>query len=143
MFNSWRSGITLLFVVIAQLSIGQRKVAIEDFTTRNTFAIKTISGINWMANGKYYTALDGNSIKRYDIRSGKAEAVIIDATVLPESVKIDEYAFSQGEKKVLLTTGKKSIYRRSYTAEYYVFDLEQKSLKKLSEKSWAMKSLKS
>lgn len=133
MFNSWRSGITLLFVVIAQLSIGQRKVAIEDFTTRNTFAIKTISGINWMANGKYYTALDGNSIKRYDIRSGKAEAVIIDATVLPESVKIDEYAFSQGEKKVLLTTGKKSIYRRSYTAEYYVFDLEQKSLKKLSE----------
>ena len=47
--------------------------------------------------------------------------------------KIDFFEFSQNEQKILIATDKKMIYRRSFTAEYYVYDVFRKRIEPLTE----------
>lgn len=111
----------------------QKKIAVEDFTTRNTFGQRAVTGINWMNDGKFYSALSGNKIIKHDITTGQPVETILDGSALPTSIDIDDYTFSQDEKKILLQSNRQSIYRRSFTADYYVYDLNAKSLKQLSQ----------
>ena len=111
----------------------QKKIAVEDFTTRNTFGQKDVTGINWMKEGRFYSALADNKIIKYDLTTGQPVETILDGSDLPTSIDIDDYTFSQDEKKILLQSNRQSIYRRSFTADYYVYDLNTKSLKQLSQ----------
>lgn len=123
--------VPLLFALSAS---AQKQITVDDFTTRPTFYQKTITGINWMNDGKYYSALADNKIIKYDITSGQSVETLVDGAVLNPNIKIEDYSLSADEKKVVILTDSKPIYRRSYTGEYYVYDLTAKSLKKLSDK---------
>jgi dipeptidyl-peptidase-4 len=120
----------LTALLLCQLAIAQKQISIDDFTTRNTFGQKTVSGINWMNNGKFYTSIDNNKILKYDITTGQVVETIVDGNGL--NIAIQSYSLSGDEKKLLLNTETESIYRRSSKAEYYVYDIAAKSLKKLS-----------
>jgi dipeptidyl-peptidase-4 len=110
----------------------QKKITVDDFTLRNAFAQKSVTGINWMNDGKFYTSLNNNKIIKYSVTTGQPVETIADGTSLTPAVDIDDYKFSSDEKKLLILTNFQSIYRRSYTANYYVYDLVTKSLKQLS-----------
>jgi dipeptidyl-peptidase-4 len=114
-----------LFVVPA---LAQKEITIDDFTTRNTFLTKTVSGINWMADGKFYTSLKDNKIVRFDITSGSEVETIYDG----KNVIIDSYSFSQDEKKLLIATDAEPIYRRSSKASFIVYDIQTRSARPLS-----------
>jgi dipeptidyl-peptidase 4 len=124
--------IFLMALFLSENLPAQKQIAVEDFTTRNTFNQRSITGINWMSNGKFYTSINDNKIIKYDITTGQAVETIVDGGQLPENITIEGYSLSADEKKILLTTHTESIYRRSYTAEYYIYDLATKALKKLS-----------
>ena len=119
-------------ILISFPAFAQKKITVEDFTTRNTFAQKLVTGINWMNDGKFYTTLENNKVLKYDITTGLAVETLIDGSSLPDKINIESYNFSDDEKKMLLRTNFKNIYRRSYTADYFVYDLQTKSIKKLS-----------
>ncbi|MGC1243456.1 MAG: S9 family peptidase [Chryseosolibacter sp.] len=110
----------------------QRRIAVDDFTTRNTFAEKTVTGINWMKDGKYYSALADNKIMRYDITTGQPVETLVDGGTFSPAITIDDYSFSADEGKVLLQSQKQSIYRHSFVADYSVYDINRKALKPLS-----------
>ncbi|HYG19948.1 MAG TPA: DPP IV N-terminal domain-containing protein [Ohtaekwangia sp.] len=125
----------LLFIpcfVFACLTVGhaQKLITVEDFTVRNTFVQRSISGINWMHDGKYYTTLSANAVVKNDVTTGK----VIDTIFAGGELKIEAYSFSGDEKKLLVQTEIQKIYRRSYKAEYYVYDITSKSLQRLSPK---------
>lgn len=126
----------LLFFIglLATTSIvnAQKAISIDDFTLRNTFKVESVSGINWAKDGKFYTAQERNAIRRYNIASGEVVETVVD-NVLPDGVSLEGYSFSSDEKKILLVTDKASIYRHSFVADYYVYDLESRQLKKLSQ----------
>lgn len=121
----------LLFISAA--TSGQQKIAVEDFTEKTTFRQKTVSGINWMNDGNYYTSLINNQIVQFNITTGNQQEILFDGNTLEGERKINEYQFSQDEKKILLMTDRKGIYRRSYTADFYVYDVETKNLTMLSK----------
>lgn len=121
------------FTFLYTSSFAQKKISVEDFTTRQTFSMNSVAGISWMNDGKFYTTLSGNKIVRYDITTGEAQGTLVDGSSLSTPVKIESYSFSADEKKLLLATNTKSIYRRSFIADYYVFDLATKTLTRLSE----------
>jgi dipeptidyl-peptidase-4 len=123
----------ILFTIVSSL-IAQKKITVEDFTLRNTFAQKSVTGINWMNDGKFYTSLAGNKIIKYSITTGQPVETIIDGSTVAPSVVIDDYSLSSDEKKLLILTNFQNIYRRSYTASYYVYDIATKSLQQLSAK---------
>lgn len=140
---------TLFFVFTLLLSAGlanaQQKLKItpEDIWQKNTFAIKSVHGVNWMKDGRYYSsevadnANQAVDIVKVDVTTGQAVSTIIEGESLrPEGsqtpLQFDSYQFSADEKKVLFSTETEPIYRRSSKAFYYVYDLETKKLGKLS-----------
>jgi dipeptidyl-peptidase-4 len=120
---------TSLFSIVLQ---AQKPITIDDFTTRNTFATRSVQGVNWMKDGKYYSSQDGNKIVRINITTGQTEAILCDGDVLTPKLSIQDYEFSSDEKKLLLMTEREGIYRRSFKAEYYLYDITTKALQRLS-----------
>lgn len=119
-----------LLSVICLYSFAQTPITIDDFSTRNTFAQRSVTGINWMKDGKFYTSQSGNKIIKYDIATGQAVTTLFDGDAL--SLSVDDYSLSSDEQKIMLVTEFESIYRRSYKAEHYIYTIATKELKKLS-----------
>lgn len=121
-----------LFLLTSLSLFAQREITVDDFTRHNTFAEKFVTGINWMNDGKYYTALSDNKIIRYDVTTGQAVETLVDGNTLTTPVTIDAYSFSADESRILLLTERESIYRRSFVGQYYVYNRAAQSLKPLS-----------
>lgn len=122
-----------LFLLISTGGFSQKKIAVEDYTLKNTFEVATVSSVNWMNDGRYYTALDDNKVIRYDVTTGEAVQTLVDGNRLNPGISIDDYKFSDDESKILLLTDRIPVFRRSYTAVFYVYDLETQSLNRLAE----------
>ena len=129
-----KTSLFLLLFIISTSLIAQDKISIEDFTTKGIFNERSVYGINWMNKGSNYISLAGNRITNYDIKTGKKVKMLLDGNALPIPLKIDNYQFSTDEKKILLMTDFKYIYRRSFTATYYIYDFATKKLDKLSNR---------
>lgn len=134
-----------LFIGIGlnNFALGQEKekLTLQDIFKERNFVPKSIEGINWMNDGRFYTSLvaEGTAdfILKYDIKTGEVKDTVLNGLDLPEvngnPVKIDEYSFSADESQLLLATQKENIYRRSFKALYYIYDLKSKTLKGLAD----------
>ncbi|MGL1887902.1 MAG: S9 family peptidase [Reichenbachiella sp.] len=122
--------LTLALALLVTPLIAQQKITVGDFTEKGIFYPNNIASLNWMNNGQYYSALESNQILRYNVSTGTTDSVLVDGNSM--SIVISDYEFSDDESKILLLTEKKSIYRRSFTAEYYVYSFEGSEIKKLS-----------
>lgn len=120
-----------LTFVVTELD-AQTRISVADFTTEDIFKERKVTGINWMNDGKFYTALAENKVIKYDITTGQPVATLVDGGALTSSLVIDDYSLSGDEQKVLIQTQTQSIYRRSFVAQYFVYDLRTKSLLPLS-----------
>jgi len=114
-------------------AFAQEEITVADIYQKGTFRQKSVYGINWMNDGQYYSAQEGNDILKYDITTGESVETILDGDALDPAINFNSYSFSDDESKLLLLTDRESIYRRSFTAEYYVYDLSSKQLTKLSD----------
>lgn len=90
-----------------------------------------------MADGESYSVIsdDGKKIESYSYATGKKTATILDLETAKGEKKIDEldgYEISSTGDFVLVWGNKNRIYRRSYTADHYVYDVAHKSLIPLS-----------
>jgi dipeptidyl-peptidase-4 len=94
-----------------------------------SFYPKYVPGFNFMEDGKHYSVQESNEIVQYDLTSGKKDGTIYSAT----DINFSDYSFSGDEKKILLETGKEQIYRRSYKANFYVWDRKKEKLSPISE----------
>lgn len=121
-----------LFLFATTTVLAQKSITIDDFTTKNTFYQRSVSGINWMNDGKFYSSLQSNKVIKYDITSGQAVETIVDGNSFNPRIDIEDYSFSADEQKILIQTATKGIYRRSFTAVYFVYNLRDKTLKPLS-----------
>lgn len=122
--------LTIALVLTSTILLAQKKISVEDFTEKGIFRQDNIANLNWMNNGSYYSALENNNILRYNVTTGTSDSVIVDGTAL--GLEISTYKFSDDESKVLILTDRQSIYRRSFTAEYYIYTFESEELQKLS-----------
>lgn len=90
-----------------------------------------------MNNGEHYTLLlDNKYILKYSYKTGEITDTILDIEDLRNEspVKsISGYEFCPEEKRILVYTNPVFRYRRSFTADYYVFEIERNELSALSE----------
>ncbi len=123
--------LTLLFIgTWISSSFAQQNITFKDFYQ---FYPKSVYGINWMKEGSFYSSQEENDIVKYDVKTGEKVETILKGSDLNPQIKFEDYSFSADEQKMLLLTEKESIYRRSFKAFYYVYDLKTKKLAKLSE----------
>jgi dipeptidyl-peptidase-4 len=123
----------VLMLFISSASLAQKSITIEDFTMRPTFGARSVGGINWMKDGKFYSSLQNNKVVKFNITTGEAVETLVDGGALSPAINIDEYSFSADEKQILISTDFELIYRRSFRASYFIYDIATKTVKKLSD----------
>jgi len=135
-----------LLVVLAGLfslqSEAQKDIQLEDIWKNKTFTPKSVPGFNFLKDGRHYTRLENNIIKKYDITTGKYVEDIFDAKVIKGmkgfDSKMEGFTFNNDESKILIESDKETIYRRSYLAKYHVYDLKTKEFHALYEEGKVM-----
>ena len=121
--------VTLLFTLTAS---GQYMFDYSDIKT-GRFRAKTVSGVRSMNDGEHYTVNAGGRIEKYSYKTGAQTGVIFDAKDFPElGGRFAGYEFSADERKMLVTTNPRPIYRHSYTADFWVYDVAVKTIHKLT-----------
>ncbi|MDL2227652.1 S9 family peptidase [Bacteroidales bacterium OttesenSCG-928-K03] len=130
-----KKSILIILCFIPILLLGQKQLTLEDFFQDYTFRPKSVYGINSMNDGKHYTTLEkGEYIVKHSYATGKIIDTLYNISMSQiEGLYIQSYEFSKDEKKILIMTDMESIYRRSFTADYYVADLTNNTIKQLSE----------
>ena len=133
--------IVLLAGWIFQPAYAQQKQPIAfEHLFDGTFSPDGIQNINWMKDGRYYTALEstdeGTELRKYDILSGNYEVLVSSADLKApgrdEPISIQGYQFSADENKLLIKTDVEQIWRRSTRENYYVYNLQNGSTSKLT-----------
>ena len=124
-----------IITVSAQVFAGE-PISLKDFTD-NAFAAKRISGVNPLKGTSEYAQMssDSKKIVKYSFKTGKETGVLFDVADT-KGVSINDF---EGYKisddgRILIQTNTKRIYRRSYKADFYLYDIKNKTMKKLSEK---------
>ena len=129
----------ILFITILGLcnvTSAQKKITLDDVITNGTFRQKSVSGLRSMNDGINYTVQEGNKIVKYSYKSGEKAEVIFDLEKVENSPiqYFSSYQFTNDETKLLLFNNVRYIYRRSYTADYYVWNSVTEKLTPLSTK---------
>lgn len=114
-----------------------QKFTLEDFNLTYTFRTQGVSGLRSLNDGEHYTVLEdkGKKLVMYSYKTGKAVSTLLDLNDPKYKAvqTIQDYEFSPEEDRILICTNINPIYRRSFTADYFVFDFKNKELKPLSE----------
>ncbi len=129
-------------VLAVFLGIGMNMYAAERVTvsqvTKGFFSAETLSAVTPLKGTSNYAQISnkGKQISVYSFTSGRLVGTLLDVEKLKDVNigKIDGYLMSDDGKKMLIQTATEYIYRRSFKADFYVYDLAQKTLKKLSNK---------
>lgn len=101
------------------------------------FAGEALTRVEPMADGETYAQIskDGKQVVKYSFKTGKQVGVIFDANAVRGANigSIDGYVMSPDGRRMLIQTHTKRIYRRSFTAEYYIYTLGNSSVVPLSD----------
>ncbi|HKK81319.1 MAG TPA: S9 family peptidase [Prolixibacteraceae bacterium] len=117
--------LTFIFFTFSVSSQNSKKITLEDFVTQHTFKSKTVEKVKSMNDGEHFSTLkDKKTIVEYSYKTGEETRVIFSFDMVEDCPieKITDYELSDDEQRILIESDKKRIYRRSYTAEYYVWD---------------------
>nr|WP_315208638.1 S9 family peptidase [uncultured Flavobacterium sp.] len=129
--------IIALFLFLCFTVVGQQKITIDELYN-GTFRAQGMDELQSMKNTNQYTVLNADRQSRsmqidlYDFATLKKVSTLIDTKSHRElSGGIDSYTFDASEKMILLACNTNQIFRHSFTADYYLYDIANKKLKKL------------
>lgn len=122
--------------VISFTAFGQ-EITVEKIWTEYAFFGASVDGFRSMKDGNFFSKQsrvdDGYAITKHEFSNYEGDGeVLIPASALSE-IDMDDYEFNSDETKALLTTSTQSIYRRSYSAIYYLYDMATGDLQPLDE----------
>lgn len=132
--------ILVLFIFSSWSVVAQQAITLEEIWS-GAFRTKGMDELNAMKNTNQYTVLNFNrntrttQIDLYDYATLNKVTTLIDTKNHPELKSIDSYTFDKQEKKIMIATQSKPIFRHSFTANYFVYDIVAKKLQKFTDKA--------
>ncbi len=93
--------------------------------------------IVWAKNGNSYYQIENNNIVQYQLPS-LTKTVFVDSLQLvpkgrSEAIKISSFSLSSDEKKILIFTNTKRVWRRNTRGDYWVLNIANKTLRQLGQ----------
>ena len=126
----------LMMLCLCVLFSSAQQVTLQEVAT-GAYRTEGIYGIKPMLDGEHYTQIsrDRKKIVKYSFKTGKEVATIFDVSTARNITlkSFDDYIMSPDESKILIQTETKAIYRRSYTAVHYIFNVRNNTLETLSD----------
>ena len=113
-----------------------QQVTLKEVAT-SAYRTEGIYGIKPMLDGEHYTQIsrDGKKIVKYSFKTGKEVGTVFDVETARDCTlkSFDDYIMSPDETKILVQTETKPIYRHSFTAVYYIFNVRNNTIEPLSD----------
>ena len=129
--------ITLILLFLVAAVFGQQKITVENIYS-GAFRAKGMDELQSLKITNQYTVLNVDYASRsmqidlYDFATLKKVSNLIDTKNHKELAEgIDSYTFDTSEKKILIANNSSQIFRHSFTADYFLYDIASKSLTKL------------
>lgn len=126
----------LLFFVICSI-FSQQNITVEEIYS-GAFRAKTMDELKALKNTNQYTVLNydrdskSQQIDLYNYATLKKVSTLIDTkTTIALVDGIDSYSFNQAETKILIANNSNQIFRHSFTADYYLYDIASKKTIKI------------
>lgn len=127
-----------LFILSSITSTHAQKLSLYDITG-NKYVPKQINELVSSADGEsYYEANPAHTqIIKYDFKTGQPIAIIFDVSKARECAitSFDGFIMSPDEKRILIYTDSEPIYRRSFKAVLYNYDIRRNMILKLTNNS--------
>ncbi|MWB95787.1 prolyl oligopeptidase family serine peptidase [Flavobacterium sp. GA093] len=131
------SKITVILLFLVATVFGQQKITVENIYG-GTFRAKGMDALQSLKNTNQYTVLNVDQATRsmqidlYDFATLKKTANLVDSKNHSELANgIDSYTFDASEKQILIACNSNKIFRHSFTADYFLYDIASKKITKL------------
>ena len=107
----------------------ETRITLEELWQQYRYTAKRVPGFNFRKRGNFYSRIDENAVVEVDLATDAVTDTLFDyaaaraanaAAGLPE--RFDGYAFSEDQRRLLVSTGLERIYRRSSRADFYAYD---------------------
>ena len=129
--------LSLLMILCLCVCLGYAQQVTLNDVARGTYRTEGIYGIKPMLDGEHYTQIsrDGKKIVKYSFKTGKEVATVFDVETARNHTlrSFEDYIMSPDESKILIQTETKPIYRRSFTAVYYIYNVRNNTLEPFSD----------
>lgn len=117
----------------------QGELTISDYCDISLATPAGIKDLTPLPEGETFAAIsdDGRSIEKYSYKTGKKIGEIFSLDGVKGDLRIDDFEgfqISENGKKILLWNNSEKIYRYSFRAEYYVYDIFRSTLARVSDK---------
>ena len=131
-----RISLLLLAIVALLHPLKAENLRLEDLT-RGVYSARGVSGVRPLSDGERYSQIspDGKIIAR-SFRTGEQTDVLFDPAATKGDIRIQHfsgYIMSPDEQNILIETERQGIYRHSFTAVYYIYNVRNRTLARLSE----------
>ena len=129
--------LTIIFSLVLSISAwAGDTLSVRDITS-GRYAADNLRSLAPLADGESFAQVnsDGSKILKYSFATGEQTGVIFDTSDTRDLhiQSIDNYKTSPDDKLILVGTGSHRIYRRSFTADYYIYNVENHQLTQLSK----------
>ena len=132
-----RKFVTLAFALLmASMTFAAEPISLKALTD-GTFDAQRMTGIDPVKGTDLYARIsqDGKNIVQYSFKTGQQTAVLFDVnnTQGEKISSFDGYIMSPDGTKMLISTNRQRIYRRSYKADFYIYTIKSRKLERLSD----------
>lgn len=127
-----RSFFLFCAVLTVQLSFSNLLYDIVD----GKYDAEKYPALSWMKDGEHYALqLDSTTIVKYHVKDSRVADTLFNIKSIKNCAirSITGYELSPDEKMILVRTNEEKRYRRSFIADYYIYNIEKKRLTPLSE----------
>lgn len=139
-----RHSITALLMTAALFGgavsgVSAQALTVEDYCGIKQSSPARIKEMRPLDGGQEYAAIsdDGRSIDRFSYRTGKKTGTLFSLDAIKGDLKIDAfngYRISANGRAILLWNNVEQLYRRSFYADFYVYDVMRGTIKKVGDR---------
>ena len=128
--------IGLAMIMMATHIMAGKTLSLKE-VAEGEFREKSMDAVTPMNDGGSYAQIsnDGKQIVKYSFSTGKQMEVLFDANTArgPKVDRVEGYIMSPTGQRILIQTDTKKIYRHSFTATYYIYEVVNNKLVPLSD----------
>ncbi|MDD4819773.1 MAG: S9 family peptidase [Flavobacteriales bacterium] len=119
----------------AQTVISAQSFSLQDIYKNGRFAVSSPSNLRSMNDGEHYTILENDKNYSHIVKYRYIDAQAVDTLFSTKNAlqgqRIFSYSTNATEDKILLSTHPQYIFRRSFSAIYYIYDTKSKDVKRV------------
>ena len=128
-------------ILLVTNNLRAQEITVEKIWKKYEFGSANIDGFRSMKDGAHYSKIsevEGKQmITKHSIIDASAKSTVLvssDKLVYQDkTIAIDDYFFNEDETKILITTNTTPLYRRSFSATYYLYDLKNGKIQSLDD----------